>query len=142
MVADKVIVDKTKRKLLLLKQSRVFKVFDITLGGDPIGHKMQQGDKKTPEGHYTLDYKNPKSKFYRSIHISYPNSTDIKRARALGVSAGGDIMIHGQRNGATFTEQIVNRYRDWTAGCISVSNHDMDEIWRTVEAGTPIEIRP
>ena len=142
VLADKVIVDKSKRVLLLLNDDAVSHVYRITLGGNPVGDKLMQGDKRTPEGRYRLDYKNPQSKFHRSIHVSYPNAQDKAQARELGVNPGGDIMIHGQRNGASFTESIVNQYRDWTAGCISVSNRDMDEIWSMIEPGTPIEIKP
>src|SRR5690606_30346979 len=96
IVVDKVFVDKSARTLQLLSDDKVIKSYHIALGGNPIGHKQQQGDQRTPVGSYTLDYKNEKSKFYRSIHISYPNTTDKARAKSRGVSAGGDIMIHGQ----------------------------------------------
>ena len=142
ILADKVIIDKSKRVLLLINDESVSHVFRITLGGNPVGHKVMEGDKKTPEGSYKLDYKNPNSKFYRSIHVSYPNTQDREIAKELGVSPGGAIMIHGQRNGSNFTQSLINQYRDWTAGCISVSNHDMDEIWSMIQPGTPIEINP
>lgn len=138
-IIDKVFVDKSERRLQLLSGNEVIKSYHVALGGNPIGHKQRQGDKRTPIGSYTLDYKNEKSKFYRSIHISYPNAADKARAKALGISAGGDIMIHGQQNGkgafAVDTQKL-----DWTEGCIAVTNAEMDEIMAAVKLGTPIEI--
>ena len=109
------------------------------MGGNPVSHKQQQGDKRTPTGSYILDYKNEKSKFYRSIHVSYPNAADKARAKSRGVSPGGDIMIHGQKNGFGHLAAI-NQQRDWTDGCIAVTDNEMDEIMAAVEIGTPIEI--
>lgn len=138
-VIDKVFVDKSERTLQLLSDDKVIKSYRIALGGSPRGHKQRQGDKRTPVGSYTLDYKNEKSKFYRSIHISYPNAVDKARAKALGVSPGGDIMIHGQTNGRGHLASITQQ-RDWTEGCIAVTNDEMNEIMEVVELGTPIEI--
>lgn len=139
IIIDKVLVDKAARQLQLLSAGEVIKTYHIALGGNPVGHKRQQGDERTPSGTYTLDYKNEKSKFYRSIHISYPNATDKARAKSLGVNAGGDIMIHGQKNGLGHLAAITQK-RDWTEGCIAVTNDEMDEIMAAVEIGTPIEI--
>lgn len=139
IVVDKVFVDKSARTLQLLSDDKVIKSYHIALGGNPIGHKQQQGDQRTPVGSYTLDYKNEKSKFYRSIHVSYPNTTDKARAKSRGVSAGGDIMIHGQKNGFGALG-LLNQQRDWTEGCIAVTNDEMDEIIAAVKVGTPIEI--
>lgn len=139
IVVDKVFVDKSARTLQLLSDDKVIKSYHIALGGNPIGHKQQQGDQRTPVGSYTLDYKNEKSKFYRSIHVSYPNTTDKARAKSRGVSAGGDIMIHGQKNGFGALG-LLNQQRDWTEGCIAVTNDEMDEIMAAVKVGTPIEI--
>ena len=139
VVIDKVFVDKSDRILQLLSGDKVIKSYHIALGGNPIGHKQQQGDQRTPVGSYTLDYKNEKSKFYRSIHVSYPNTTDKARAKSRGVSAGGDIMIHGQKNGFGALG-LLNQQRDWTEGCIAVTNDEMDEIMAAVKVGTPIEI--
>lgn len=138
-VIDKVFVDKSVRTLQLISDGKVIKSYRIALGGNPTGHKQQQGDKRTPIGSYTLDYKNEKSKFYRSIHVSYPNAADKARAKDLGVSPGGDIMIHGQTNGRGHLASITQQ-RDWTEGCIAVTNHEMDEIMAMVELGVPIEI--
>ena len=139
VVIDKVFVDKSARTLQLLSDDKVIKSYYIALGGNPIGHKQQQGDQRTPVGNYILDYKNEKSKFYRSIHVSYPNSIDKARAKSRGVSAGGDIMIHGQKNGFGHLA-AMNQQRDWTDGCIAVTNDEMDEIMAAVEIGTPIDI--
>jgi len=139
VVIDKVFVDKSERILQLLSEDKVIASYHIALGDSPAGHKQQQGDERTPVGVYTLDYKNEKSKFYRSIHISYPNAADKAHAKKLGVSAGGDIMIHGQKNGFGHLASITQQ-RDWTDGCIAVTNDEMDQIMEAVEIGTAIEI--
>ena len=139
MMIDKVFVDKSARTLQLLSDDKVIKSYHIALGGNPIGHKQQQGDQRTPVGNYILDYKNEKSGYYRSIHVSYPNAADKARAKSRGVSAGGDIMIHGQKNGfGAFG--ILNQQRDWTEGCMAVTNDEIDEIMAAVKIGTAIEI--
>ncbi len=138
-IIDKVFVDKSARVLQLLSGDTVIKSYHIALGGNPIGHKQQQGDKRTPSGSYTLDYKNEKSKFYRSIHISYPNAADKAHAKKMGINPGGDIMIHGQKNGSGHLAS-VNQLRDWTEGCIAVTDEEMDEIMAMVKVGTAIEI--
>ena len=139
--ADKVLVKKQQRNLFLLKQGRVLKQYSISLGGDPIGHKIEQGDAKTPEGEYILDWKNQHSHYFLAIHISYPNAKDRTIAKELGVSPGGDIMIHGLPNGLGWFNFLFNGW-DWTNGCIAVSNGEMQEIWNSVAPGTPIEIVP
>lgn len=113
----------------------------MALGGSPVRAKEQQGDHKTPEGQYTLDRRNAKSRFYKSIHVSYPNEQDKQKASQRGVSAGGDIMIHGLPNGFGWLGS-THRALDWTDGCVAVTNEEMDEIWELVPDGTPIEIRP
>ena len=140
-VADRVIVEKSARILLLLNHGRKLKTYKVALGGQPLGRKTQQGDHKTPEGNYFLDRRNPRSQFYKSIRISYPSSEDRLRAKKLGVSPGGDIYLHGLPNGYGWIAE-GHRLKDWTDGCIAVTNEEMDEIWRTVPNGTPIEIRP
>jgi murein L,D-transpeptidase YafK len=139
--ADSVIVIKSKSKLYLAKNGKILKEYPVVFGANPKGHKQQVGDKRTPEGKYILDYKKEDSSFYKSIHISYPNESDKKRAQELGVHPGGQIMIHGQKNGYDWLSQFTQRF-DWTDGCIAVSNRAMDEIWEAVNAGTPIEIKP
>ncbi|SRR5579871_4816820 len=137
--ADNVIVLKGERKLLLMKDGEVLKAYNVSLGGDPVGPKTRQGDSRTPEGSYVLDLHNVNSQFHRSIHISYPNSSDLARSRKLGVSPGGDLFIHGLPNDY---HGPTRRLGDWTHGCIAVNNAEMDEIWRAVADGTPISIKP
>ena len=139
--ADQVLVLKKERALTLLSQGHAIRTYKVALGGSPVGTKQQQGDRKTPEGKYVLDRRNPKSQFYKSIHISYPNEQDWKRAKERGVAPGGDIMIHGLPNGFG-TLGAMHRLHDWTDGCIAVTNNEIDEIWKLVPDGTPIEIRP
>ncbi len=140
-VADRVVVVKSEYRLYLKKDGSVLKSFHAVFGANPEGHKQQEGDERTPEGKYFLDYKNKNSSFYKSIHISYPNESDLKRAESLGINPGGQIMIHGQKNGFGWLSWITQRF-NWTDGCIAVSNSDMDKIWAAVIAGTPIEIKP
>jgi murein L,D-transpeptidase YafK len=139
--ADFVLVVKSEKRLYLMQKGDVIASFRVAFGNNPKGHKEQQGDQRTPEGRYVLDAKNPHSAYYKSIHISYPDAEDRKRARKQGVDPGGDIMIHGQKNGyerwETFA-QLVN----WTNGCIALKNKEMDFVWKAVKVGTPIEIRP
>ena len=143
-LADRVVVYKAQRKLCLLKDGEVVRTYRIALGRNPEGHKQEEGDSRTPEGLYVLDYRNAHSRYHLSIHISYPNNADRERARARGVSPGGDIMIHGYPDGSF--KSWWSRYwflgRDWTDGCIAVSDEAMEEIWRSVADGTEIEIRP
>ncbi len=139
--ADRVVVLKKQRILQLLHDGKVIKTYNVALGGDPIGPKSRQGDHKTPEGTYVLDSRNPHSQFYKSIHISYPNERDRASARQRGVSPGGDVFLHGLPNHYGWVG-ASHRLKDWTDGCVAVTNEEIDEIWRAVPNGTPIEIRP
>jgi murein L,D-transpeptidase YafK len=139
--ADRVVVLKKEHRLELLRRDKVVKTYQIALGGDPVGPKARQGDHKTPEGVYVLDSRNEHSKFYKSIHISYPNTRDRASARQMGVSPGGDVFVHGLPNGFGAVG-AAHRLKDWTDGCIAVTDEEMDEIWRAVRNGTVIEIRP
>jgi murein L,D-transpeptidase YafK len=139
--ADQVLVLKKERTLKLYSQGKVIKTYKVALGGDPVGPKAKQGDHKTPEGSYILDSRNPHSKFYKSVHISYPSEHDRALARAEGVSPGGDVFIHGLPNGYGAIG-AAHRLRDWTDGCIAVTNEEMDEIWKAVPDGIRIEIKP
>ena len=141
VTADKVVVVKSERTLTLLAHGKVIRSYKIALGGVPVGAKERQGDHKTPEGNYVLDRRNPKSKFYKSIHVSYPNEQDRRNAEKKGASPGGDIMIHGLQNGFGYVG-AAHRAIDWTDGCIAVTDSEMDEIWKLVEDGTPIEVKP
>ena len=138
---DKVVVDKSERKLHLIMDGEPYRTFDIALGIRPVGDKKYEGDFRTPEGTYRLDARNPNSEFFLSIHVSYPNGQDIREARAMGVDPGGAIMIHGLPNNPTRSEAYY-RTQDWTNGCIAVSNSDMIDIWLMTADNTPIEIRP
>ena len=133
--ADQVVINKGERQLLLMRRGEVWRSYPIGLGFAPEGHKQREGDGRTPEGDYILDWRNPESKFHLSIHISYPDTKDKARAKANRVSPGGDIFIHGY---PAYTGEM----RDWTLGCIAVTDEAMDEIWATVPNGTPITIRP
>ncbi|QHT67135.1 L,D-transpeptidase family protein [Rhodocytophaga rosea] len=139
--ADKVIVYKSKRELHLLKDGEIIRTYKIALGDNPVGHKQQEGDEKTPEGTYILDWRNSKSAYHKSIHVSYPNEKDREHAKQLGISPGGDIMIHGMNKQTAWLGRWQN-LRDWTNGCMAVSNDEMDEIWAMVKNGTQIEINP
>lgn len=139
--ADRVLVLKKQRTLQLLSHGTVIKSYKVALGGDPIGPKARQGDHKTPEGIYVLDSRNAHSQFYKSIHISYPTAQQRASARKQGLSPGGDVFVHGLPNGYGFVG-ASHRLKDWTDGCIAVTNEELDEIWRAVPDGTPIEIRP
>lgn len=139
--ADKVVVVKSKRVLMLLRQGEIFKTYKVALGKEPSGHKTKAGDKRTPEGTYLLDSRNPDSKFHLAIHISYPNESDMLKAHKHGVSPGGDVMIHGLPHDLGRVGKL-HRLSDWTNGCIAVTNTEIEEIWRLVPDGTPIEIKP
>jgi murein L,D-transpeptidase YafK len=138
---DRVVVYKRERNLVLLSQGKELRSYKIALGSEPVGPKARQGDHRTPEGVYMLDSRNPNSHFYKAFHISYPNSKDVAAARKLGVSAGGDIMLHGLPKEYGWVGK-AHSLHDWTDGCIAVTNEEMDEIWKLVRVGTPIEIKP
>ena len=139
-------VYKSERIVKLLQREQTIRTYPMRLGFDPIGHKVQEGDGKTPEGHYVLDWRNPKSAFYKSLHVNYPNAQDQAKAKQLGVSAGGDIMIHGSATTAQVNKlpKLMDYLpqKDWTWGCVAVRNVDMDEIWTLVDDGTIITIYP
>ena len=131
---DEIRVDKSERRMTLLRDGRIVKSYRILLGDAPVGHKRQQGDERTPEGRYRITFRNDKSRFHLSLRVSYPNEADRRQARARGVDPGGDIMIHGGTP--------PGYSRDWTDGCIALSNAQIEEVWRLVPVGTPIEISP
>jgi murein L,D-transpeptidase YafK len=139
--ADTVVVNKSESKLYLITNGKVLREYRVAFGANPKGHKQQEGDERTPEGKYVIDYKKKNSDFYRSMHISYPNARDKQRAKEAGVNPGGFIMIHGQKNGFGWLSWITQHF-NWTDGCIAVSNAAMDEIWEAVSVGTPIIINP
>jgi len=137
---DRVLVIKNEKKLVLLSNGTEVKSYRVALGRKD-GAKVRQGDHRTPEGVYLLDRRNVKSRFYRALHISYPNGDDRARAHRSGAAPGGDIMIHGLPKGFADLGDL-HAERNWTKGCIALTNVQMDEIWRLVRDGTPIEIVP
>jgi murein L,D-transpeptidase YafK len=139
--ADMVLVVKHRRVLLLLRQGHILKSYSIMLGFEPRGTKLRQGDGRTPEGIYWIDGRNAESAYHLSLHISYPDMEDLERARGNGIPPGGNIMIHGLPNGYVLTS-TRELQKNWTDGCIAVTNHDIEEIWNRVDDGTPIEIDP
>jgi hypothetical protein len=140
-MADRVVVKKSERRLYLMRANQIVAEYPIRLGLNPTGHKLREGDFRTPEGSYELVRRNPKSEFFLSLEVSYPNEADKARAKQLGVSPGGLIMIHGQPNVRRKSPEYYENF-DWTNGCIAVSNSDMVDIWLRTGVGTPIEIRP
>jgi murein L,D-transpeptidase YafK len=138
--AESVLVVKSERRLYLIRDGAPYRSWRVALGGNPIGHKQREGDLRTPEGEYVLDWRNPGSCCYRSLHVSYPDAADIAAAGERGDDPGGLIMIHGQVNGWGWLGWLL-QYRDHTHGCIAVRNVPMEIIWRAVDDGTPIEIR-
>jgi len=138
---DRIIVEKSFRRLHLMAAGEAVRTYRIALGRNPLGHKLQEGDKKTPEGGYVVDGRNAHSSYHRSLHISYPSQVDIQQARLSGVSPGGNIMIHGIRNGLGLLGSL-HHFFDWTQGCIAVTNEEIEEIWALVPNGTIIELRP
>lgn len=131
-----IVVNKADRKMFLLNNTRVLKDYDVFLGFAPDGHKQFEGDGKTPEGLYRIDRRNPNSRFHLSLGISYPNEEDIRFARAMGKSPGGEIFIHGQRH------PMRKDKDDWTWGCIAVDNKSIERIYAMVPDGVPIAINP
>lgn len=138
--ADLVTVEKADRRLTLWSGGRPVKTYRVSLGGNPVGRKQREGDQKTPEGRYTLDWRNPQSSFHLSLHVSYPCAADSAAATRLGVPPGGDIMVHGLSNRLGWVGRL-HRWKDWTAGCVAVTNSEIEEIWAAVADGTPIEIK-
>ena len=135
-----VVVHKAKRQLQLFRNGVATHTFSVCLGDEPKGHKTTEGDEKTPEGRYTLSWKNPNSAFYKSFLISYPNAADKAQARRRRVSPGGAIMLHGC--GELNITAVQKMGIDWTDGCIAVLDHELDTLWKYVPVGTPITIHP
>lgn len=138
---DKILIDKSERRMTLLWKGNPVRMYHIALGGAPVGKKQCQGDQKTPEGTYSIIGRNPWSSYHRSLRVSYPNAEDIANARRLRCDPGGDIMIHGLPNGGQFSEK-AHASTDWTLGCVAVTDPEIEEIWKAVPDGTAVEIRP
>ena len=139
--ADTILILKKAHLLELLAGGKVIHTYRVALGSGGLAPKQEEGDGRTPEGHYVIDARNAQSHYHKALHVSYPNPEDRKRAAKLGVAPGGDIMIHGLPNGMGAIGS-AHRLHDWTAGCIAITDAEIDEIWTLVPTGTPVEIRP
>jgi murein L,D-transpeptidase YafK len=139
--ADQIIILKSERKMMLLREGKVLKTYSVALGTQPVGAKERVGDHKTPEGDYVIDLKKPNSQFRKALHLSYPNSADRARASSLGVSPGGEVEIHGLGSKWGWIGP-AHRKLDWTDGCVAVTNEEIDEIFSLVPLGTPVKIKP
>ncbi|CDZ95921.1 MULTISPECIES: L,D-transpeptidase family protein [Pseudomonadaceae] len=138
---DKVLVVKSERQLYLLSRGVPLKSYRVSLGKQP-GPKQREGDQRTPEGLYWIDWRKTSDKFNLAMHISYPNARDLARARSEGISSPGSmIMLHGTPLDEEYPEWFFHTL-DWTEGCIALKNDDMREVWNLVKDGTLIEIRP
>ena len=138
---DRILVEKSARKLSIFRDDKKLKSYRVALGRNPVGPKEQEGDMKTPEGLYTIDWRNPQSDYHLALHVSYPSEEDNVRAAERGVNAGFDIMIHGITNGGGWIGAF-HRWHDWTAGCIALTDEEIEELWRVTPDGTMVEIRP
>jgi murein L,D-transpeptidase YafK len=138
---DKILVEKAAHRLTLLWQGHILKTYRISLGKSPLGPKLREGDRKTPEGFYVIDYRRADSEYHRALHISYPNPRDRERARLRGVPPGKDIMIHGLGDDFQWMGSLHHVF-DWTDGCIAVTDEEIEEIWQLVPDGTAVEIQP
>ena len=138
---DRILIEKSARTLSVFANGKKLKTYRVALGRNPVGAKQQEGDKKTPEGIYKIDGRNPQSSFHLALHVSYPSDEDKVRAAERGVSAGSDIMIHGIRNGLGWIGAF-HRLNDWTIGCVALTDEEIEELWRATPDGTTVEIRP
>lgn len=138
---DKLVVIKSQRTMEAYSKGMLVKTYKVSLGQNPLGDKEFQGDKKTPEGEYRINDKNPNSGFHKNLGVSYPDVRDIQEAKRKGLDPGGEIKIHGLRNGAGFIGKF-HRLFNWTAGCIAVTDKEIDELYKSVDLGTPIIISP
>ena len=141
IAVDSILVEKAARRLSLFQRGRLTKTYLVALGQQPVGDKLRRGDMRTPEGRFTIEARNPQSKYHRALRISYPDAAHRERARRLGVSPGGDIMIHGLPPRQAWVG-AAHRDFDWTEGCIALTNQEIEELWSAVPVGTPIHILP
>ena len=139
--ADSIVILKKDHLLELIAKGKMIRTYKVALGQGGLAPKQKEGDARTPEGRYVIDSRNAASAYHKALHISYPNAEDRKRAAKLGVSPGGAVMIHGLPNGKGWVG-AGHRLYDWTLGCIAVTDDEIEEIWRLVPTGTPVEIRP
>jgi murein L,D-transpeptidase YafK len=139
--ADSILIFKKDHVMELLAGGKVIRTYKVALGSGGLAPKECEGDGRTPEGHYVIDSRNEHSEYHKALHVSYPNPEDRKRAAKRGVSPGGAIMIHGLPNGKGWIG-AAHRAMDWTLGCVAVTDQEIDEVWKLVPVGTPVEIRP
>ncbi len=139
--ADRIVIEKSSRTMTLMNGARAVRVYKVALGRNPVGAKTIAGDHKTPEGDYIIDGKKNNSKFHQALHLSYPNQSDRERAARAGARPGGDVEIHGIENGLGWIGGWHRRI-DWTDGCIAVTDTEIEEIWKMVPVGAPVEIKP
>ena len=140
-LADSIVIEKKARRLTLYHQGHLLRSYLVALGANPVGDKRAAGDRRTPEGMFSIDGKNEKSDFHLALHISYPDSSHRARAEALGLTPGGDILIHGLRNGRGATGAF-HRTVDWTDGCVALTDEEIEGVWSAVSVGTPVQIKP
>ena len=140
IVIDKMIVSKSGHVLQAYSKGQLVVTYKVALGKNPLGDKEYEGDKKTPEGMYTINSKNPYSGYHKNLGVSYPNDKDIREGTRLGKPTGGDIKLHGLKNGQGFIGKF-QRWKDWTNGCIALTNAEMDELYKHTPVGTAIEIK-
>ncbi|MDZ5650148.1 L,D-transpeptidase family protein [Nitrospirillum sp. BR 11828] len=138
--ADSILIEKSRHRLTLYRDGQVLRSYAVALGSGGLDAKTREGDRKTPEGHYHIDSRNPHSAFHLALHVSYPETQDVAAAKARGQDPGGEIMIHGIRNGMGWLSGW-HRVMDWTAGCVAVTDTEIEEIWRVVPNGTPVDIQ-
>ena len=140
-LVDSIVVEKKARMLTLFRDGKPARSYLVALGGHPLGDKLSAGDKRTPEGLFYIDARQPNSKYHLALHISYPDVVHRARSQAAGVQPGGDIMIHGLPNGLG-AAGASHRINDWTNGCVALTDEEIEQIWSVVPIGTPVEIKP
>ncbi len=140
-LADSIVIEKRAHRLTLFHLGRPMRSYLIALGGNPVGDKLSAGDRRTPEGVFSIEGRNPNSGYHLSLRISYPDAAHRQRAEALGVNPGGNIMIHGLPNGRG-SVGAYHRTADWTNGCVALTDEEIEEIWSAVPIGTPVHIKP
>lgn len=140
-LADSIVIEKRAHRLTLFRMGQPIRRYLVALGGNPVGDKVAAGDRRTPEGLFSIEGRNPNSDYHLSLRISYPDAYHRQRAEALGVDPGGNIMIHGLPNGKGFVG-AYHRTADWTNGCVALTDEEIEEIWSAVPTGTPVLIKP
>ncbi len=140
-LVDSIVVEKKAHRLTLFRDGRPMRTYLVALGGHPMGDKLSAGDRRTPEGMFYIDSRQPNSRYHLALHISYPDAIHRARSLAAGMQPGGDIMIHGLPNGMG-AAGALHRQNDWTNGCVALTDEEIEQIWSVVPIGTPVEIKP